>query len=67
MENKIEAKDIYLKLLEIQKLMVTHHDIERLYETLEIVSDAETKKHIELSERDLDKGSFKEMNSVALI
>ncbi len=57
--------DVYKELKLIQRKMVTKEEIDRLVETIAILSNKETMRQIEESERDIMAGRIKRINSIA--
>ena len=64
MEQQINPKMIYGKLLEMQKSMITRNEMNNFIETIQILSNPETMKQIQESERNIGKGEIWEINSV---
>lgn len=63
MAQTISMKRIYDELKKIEKTMVTKAEIESLTETIEIMSNPETMKQIAESNKDIEQGRVKEINS----
>lgn len=57
--------DLYKELKLIQSRMITKHEIERLIETFAILSNKDTMRQIEESEKDIAAGRVKRINSVS--
>ena len=60
----VNLKDIYQKLMEIEKSMATKNELAETIETIFVLSNENTMKQIELSEEDIWGGKFKIINSV---
>ena len=65
MEETINMGKIYTELKKIEDRMVTKEEINRLLETLEIMSNEGTMNQISSSEKDVELGRTKEINSVS--
>ena len=64
MEKTVNMSEIYEKLIEIERNMATKQELDRALETLSILSTQETMAQIVLSEKDIEKGNFREINSI---
>jgi hypothetical protein len=62
--NQIDTQKIFEKLLQIEKEMITRNELNRILETIEIISNLETMNQIISSEKDILLGKIKEINSV---
>jgi len=65
MEQQINPEMIYKKLLEMQKSMITRNEMKSFTETIQILSNPETMRQIQNSERDISNGNVWEINSVS--
>ena len=65
MEQEIDPKMIYKKLLEMQKSMITREEMDSYLETIQILSNPDTMRQIKKSENDIWKGNVSEINSVS--
>ena len=65
MEQQISPELIYAKLLEMQKSMITRKELESHFETIQILSNPDTMRQIEASEKDIQNGEVWEINSVS--
>tara|TARA_Y100000310_G_C20593924_1_gene769521 strand:+ start:672 stop:878 length:207 start_codon:yes stop_codon:yes gene_type:complete len=64
MEQTIDLKDLYMELKKIERAMVTKDELNRLVETIEIMSSEDTMGQIAASEKDIGEGNVKEIDSV---
>ena len=64
MEQSISLNELYGKLQNIEKAMVTRNELNQLVETLAVLSNPDTMKQINESEKDILEGNIKEINSV---
>ena len=64
MGKTITTQDIYKKLENIEKRMVTKKQLDSLVETMEIMGNPKTMKSIQESEKDIKAGRYKKVESV---
>jgi hypothetical protein len=64
MPGTIDLRDSYIELKKMEKSKVTKEELNRLIETLEIVSNNDTMNQIDSSEKDIEEGNVKEIDSV---
>jgi hypothetical protein len=65
MESQFNSEKIYKKLLEMQKNMITRNEMNNFIETIQILSNSETMKQIQESEKNIEEGDVWEINSVS--
>ncbi len=63
MVEAITINNIYDELKTIERKMVTKEEMERILETIEILSNQDTMKQIRQSEEDIQDGRIKEVKS----
>nr|MBI4156571.1 hypothetical protein [Candidatus Woesearchaeota archaeon] len=64
MTETITINKIYEELKLIERNMVTKDEMERMLETIEIMSNENTMEQIRQSEKDIKAGRVKEVNSM---
>jgi antitoxin YefM len=62
--NQIDTQRIFEKLLQIEKEMITRNELNRILETIEVISNPQTMNQIISSEKDIILGNIREINSV---
>ena len=65
MEQRTDLETIYNELKEIKKAMITKQEINSLLETISIMANEDTMNQILESEKDIQEGRIKEINSVS--
>jgi predicted transcriptional regulator len=61
---QITNREILEKLKHIEKTMATRQELEEAMETIAVLSNEDTLNQIKESEKDINNGNFKEINSV---
>ena len=64
MANAITLNELQEEIKKMRKTMVTKQELESWLETMAILSNPETMKQIEASERDVREGRFTEIDSI---
>ncbi|MEK6862522.1 MAG: hypothetical protein AABY07_11275 [Nanoarchaeota archaeon] len=65
MVETVTLNKVYEELKLIEKKMLTKEEMERILETLEIISNENTMEQIRQSEEDIKNGRIKEVKSVS--
>ncbi|MBW1668200.1 MAG: hypothetical protein JRI79_13505 [Deltaproteobacteria bacterium] len=65
MRQTIDLKKLFDELKRIKKSMITHDDMNRFIETLDLLLNPSSMEQIYASERDIELGNIKEINSVS--
>jgi len=65
MEQPINLEILYNQLKRIEREMITRREISNFLETLAVLSNPQTMKQINSSEKDILRGHVKEINSVS--
>jgi hypothetical protein len=64
MEQTIDLKDLYMELKKIERAMVTKDELNKLVDSIEIMSNGDTMNQVLASEKDIEEGNVKEIDSV---
>jgi len=64
MTEAISMEQMYTEIKKIENEMLTKNDLNMLLETMEILNNPETMKHVMASREDIKQGRVKEVTSV---
>lgn len=64
MPETITVKDVYDKISEMEKKMITKEELSEYLETFEVMSNPETMESIRKSREDIKKGRVKKIENV---
>ncbi len=65
MEQLINLEILYNELKKLERIMITRDEMNRFMETFEILSNQNTMRQLNDSEKDIALGNVKEVNSVS--